>query len=83
MTRLAHRARAFNRAAYFLAPDPEDHDTIPVVVLAGFRIGAYLTDDGCLFIGCDAEEAEAGGDRMPVVIRVDRRSGPVETIIPA
>ncbi|MGW2686465.1 hypothetical protein ACWC6I_25325 [Streptomyces sp. NPDC001414] len=52
-------ARRFNATAGYLPPDLQDPDTFPVVVLAGFRIGAFVTDEGTVYIGVDSEFADS------------------------
>ncbi|MET8605810.1 hypothetical protein ABZV92_19925 [Streptomyces rubiginosohelvolus] len=81
MTPTDDRARALNRTASFLPPEPGDDDAIPVVILGPLRIGAYFSDDGCLLILCDAEEATDWGDRLPVVVHVNRPHGTAEAVI--
>lgn len=72
---LPPRARQFNTTAGYLPPDPDDPDTFPVIVLAGLRIGAFVADDGHVYIGVDSEFADPGlrspGATIPVELRID------------
>ncbi|MGP3950841.1 hypothetical protein [Streptomyces sp. 7N604] len=72
----AEVARDFNQAAAYLAPDTCDPDTIPVIVLAGIRIGAYITDQGEFLLGAYYDEADPalwqGPDQaVPTEVRLD------------
>ncbi|MYZ40906.1 MULTISPECIES: hypothetical protein [unclassified Streptomyces] len=72
---LPPRARQFNTTAGCLPPDRDDPDTFPVVVLAGFRIGAFITDEGSVYIGVDSEFADPAlrspDTTIPVEVRID------------
>jgi hypothetical protein len=64
-------------AAFYLPPDPRaPGEAVPVLALAGFRIAAYITEDGGLSVEVNSEEAapvfrrSADGD-LAVSVRVD------------
>lgn len=74
---MPYPARTFNTSALYLPPFRDDQDTFPVVVLAGFRIGAYITDGRTLYVGVDSEEADpalriAPGAPIPIEFRIDQ-----------
>ncbi|MFE1190180.1 MULTISPECIES: hypothetical protein [Streptomyces] len=72
---LPPRARQFNTTAGYLPPDRSDPDTFPVVVLAGLRIGAFVTDEGSVYIGVSSEfadpELRSPDTTIPVEFRID------------
>lgn len=67
------RARQFNATACYLPPDRDDPDTFPVVVLAGLRIGAFITDEGTVYIGVDSEFADPALRSPDTTISVEFR----------
>ncbi|MEV7157235.1 hypothetical protein AB0N77_21845 [Streptomyces misionensis] len=70
-------ARRFNATAGYLPPFPDDPDTFPVIILGGLRIGAFVTDEGSVYIGVDSEFADprliSPGNTIPVEFRIDSR----------
>lgn len=75
---LPSRARRFNTTAGYLPPDRDDPDTFPVIILAGLRIGAFITDEGHVYIGVHSEFADPAlrspDATIPVEFRIDTHS---------
>ncbi|MFD5610508.1 hypothetical protein [Kitasatospora sp. NPDC127060] len=54
-----HQITALHASAHLLPADPGCPESIPVLAVAGFRIGFQVQEDGAVWIGIDAEQADA------------------------
>ncbi|MFB7378079.1 hypothetical protein ACFC6U_01825 [Kitasatospora purpeofusca] len=50
---------ALHAGAYLLPADPACPESFPVLAAAGFRVGFQVQDDGTVYVGIDAQDAEA------------------------
>ncbi|MFG2845932.1 hypothetical protein ACGF12_22600 [Kitasatospora sp. NPDC048296] len=82
-----HQLTALHTSAHLLPADPSCPQSMPVLAAAGFRIGFQVQEDGTVWIGVDAEQADAALSTtdgrlrgvevdVPGCARIRRRSGP-------
>ncbi|MFJ9167283.1 hypothetical protein ACIRPK_23950 [Kitasatospora sp. NPDC101801] len=58
-TLTTRQVTSLHTGAYLLPSDPDCPESIPVLAAAGLRIGVQIQDDGTVYVGINAEGAEA------------------------